>query len=481
MDWVALIDERTRKLGLEYYHFFYSPEGYADHWLTESYAVYPYDVEGDEYDYRYLESIMEWDYFFHLGQDDYLFALANAQNKDSGCVTAAGWGLYEITDTGEREESVYPPSLSGFMQNVALFYGVREPTLRSVGFILASHDLEDPHTGLFHDPDEYDYIQSYDYLSSFEPLYQELGWRDSDAPLPTANLVVMEPSSPEALELFEEHLLAVLPTVTNALYCAGYRPFATLGDYLPEAELYYVFAPGWLDDGAVGDLDEKVLEIADTGKRCFLHPLGLLSANETPSWMDFIGGAFGITDSEGLEAEGEGSPLPASVQWSFDGEAQDIKLRGLGLFEELSELDQGWEHLINHLDTNGDVEVVLMGESAAAEDGDIPLILKKGGCYLMNLGNRLHLEFSNILANIFAGEEIIHQPGFFHASLTPSRSALLVLRDCMCDITLPRGGTLVEFDKRGRRLEEPNLEIEGNRLQGQLKRWHLVVVVGVRS
>lgn len=275
-------------------------------------------------------------------------------------------------------------------------------------------------------------------LQNWQLLREEIAlWRarPTDTIKPFANIVLYLPfDTPNDNEKFYAAYRANLPSITDAIFAAGYDVKVTINEPIREADLYYVFGPAGLD--TFYDLSSQLYQLRRVEQKAFFHPIG--SLQNTVYWQKLFEKPF---------------ELRSQVTSMEDGE--------------------NYLHLVREAMFGPLEEMVL--STVDAEHGTIALLMRHKNAFFVNGAHRIE-NLSQQLTNLMAPREIMRGAGGLRLVMNKNRSAVLAQEDIPIDLSLYGGNTIRQLDARGDLVETPTVYFGDNKLLGVLPKGHVVLI-----
>lgn len=427
---IAALEESTNRNNIIYTHYFDEEKGRTDMFISEDYTVYPFNAFSNQKDKESLVDLAKMGTAAStFGDLNIMFGHANTIGKKTGCLTSAGWGLVKHAQ-----------------QNVCLMRAIQFAP-EYYGFVPASYDDKED------DPEELTFVFNYDYAKLID-LISKYGKKSTDSEKPKANLIIVNN------EDYQDNIDSVISVASSAILAAGYDLHVTYDLPLGEMDLYYVVAPAPFDEWNI-DLPNGLTGL--NADKVFYHPIGAPTSDNWKSIMDDVEADF----KEILYSEDE-SPLPEQITYTFASGPKKVYYQGYTIWPE--NVKQAGtlhdEHFINIIRADNEL-------AQADADSRTAVLFEKDNVYVVN-GAPLHLDFASVLANQM--NEVYNTNSYGYLTTGKERSTFFAAEDTFLDVNLPGGSKVVEFDKNGDKITTSVSLING-RLSGNVKKWHLVVVV----
>lgn len=440
----------SSEYSIPYLHFFEDAACRPNMTLTEDYSYYPFDAFSDEKDLAYLEKNMESGaYYGQLGNNNLLFAFSNTCKKESGVLTAGGWGLGDATH-----------------QNIALLrYLLFDP--KAYFFVLATHSDGG------YSKKEKKFVEEYDFekLKSLLAQYPKKKGNQKKV-----NIVLSSVNQESDLaDFYNNSLLSSASAITQAFLSLGYTLYATQDKILKDVDAYYLLLPGsaynneTIETTGFPGFAFKALK---SGKPVFVQVAA--SVPDTLRWrqaMKELG--FDSYKVEAVFDEGTESPIPLKAKSPFK-EREVLPYRGY-TFEPWNTTQvssYGIGHSVVH-PIQKSFETVL-----ESPDG-LPLITRKNKKFFVN-GGYLHLAVAAVLANALAELEgrkpVYYSLSYGYFANTLRHTVFFAPYDT--DIEVAVNGEIEKidvFNEEGKPVKS-SVVVEDGRLKGHLKKFNLLVI-----
>jgi hypothetical protein len=466
-----LIYEKAKQYGYRVHGLEIDYSGQKELWMNTVNGIFPYDSEQNILDRNYLKYISEYANPANLGEGDLVYGLANAFNNFSraetlgqlssayfssllgitlpedddvirtSCLTSPGRGYFEAKDNFFLRD--FPSSVPEAAPRACLFLALREPSIQLIQFTAATHLEDEP------SQNEIDYLTRYDYQNEFNALLQKYGNLENDPLAKKANIILVTAENQTINDIYRVILKTTFPTVSNALHLAGFRTYVSYNTALPEADLYYILAPAAFGSELALDLPLPLyfepgnnLASRINTARIFYHPLGdSTSINLTPRWHQLITTNFYNPDYLEIQWDAETPQIPTLAAAQYPHGQFNVKYRGIS-YAFYNALDLAgkylFDHYFIHIPADSDQilgEVVVRGEDEISQENPA-LVIQNNNLFLVN-GSHLHLEFSTVLANLFATQAIINEPGYYYGFIGQNLAVFFAAKNTVIDINLP--------------------------------------------
>ncbi len=450
---VSAIAKAAAAHGLKHLHFFPDPRSRPDLCVSEDYATYPRGLDRDDAERETWRVISAWG-GSTLGLGALVFGSQAASGKPAGVATSGGWGLQP-----------------GCEVNVAL--------LRTCQFAPSYYSFVEGWTAEWPDVTEADarFCRTFDYRRRLQPLIEELRKRPT-ASRPVANLILCPPrraaADSDAHDLFDASVVGSADAVTNALLAAGFDLRVTQDAPCDGAALRYVIAAGRCEEvGMDEDLPDAIARLIDQEAPIVVQSIGAPGGGA--GWRRATA-ALGLPSRPHERAfsweEPLRSPIPEQASWEFaNGGATSIRFRGFVLADDPENLGRSaLYHVFSELGEPPHAKV-----RVRSTEGEV-LVTEREGRWFVN-GNFLHLEFSQVLANLVAdGDAPFEAPTYAYVSTDRERSAVFAAADTEVRVRVRSGTRVRQWDASGTAMADPTVRVEDGVLTGRLGRWQLAIV-----
>lgn len=455
------IARACRQNDIKYVRYFGDPDGLSDVFCSEDYATYPVSPDTDPNDARYLYDLARWGSAYgRIGYLNVMFGRARALGKQTGVLTAGGWGL-----------------TPGCQQNVALFRAVQfSPSLYC--FHAATY-AQKP----YENTDDRDFVHAFDYRRLLS-LLDRYARRPTDQTKPIGNLILDLPDPPfkdEGADIFDNALTSSSEAITNAITGAGLELVVSIREPVPDAKIYYIFTAGSAPQlDLYRDLSAALLSVfSQPNTPVYLQcALGLPRG---PNWRK-VAPVLGFPIKSSVLTcplpKRFSSPIPSYSTIQLPAGTSRVNFRGYHMWINSLE-ESGKLAIYHHLcdipfrDLDPEVSIIATGE---VEGKTFPLLTQRKNYFFVN-GNFIHLNFSNVLCNLMAPSPVFYNLAGVYLTCGRDRSAVFSAADTAIDIALPHQGEIFQWHSNGAPYPETALKWHENRLQGYLKKWELAIVL----
>ncbi|MFQ6083404.1 MAG: hypothetical protein ACE5WD_08595 [Candidatus Aminicenantia bacterium] len=433
-EYVQAIWEKTRELGMEYFHYFDEWRGYADVFVSEDYHFYP----STRAEVEKLEPIGTLG--STIGNLNVMFGHAQALGVPARVGVAGNWG--------------WKP---GMQNNVTIY--------RMVGF--------DPDGFSYYSADETDYrwVEKNYTGELIQNLYQEFG-KDYN-PRPLANLIINLPFAKEETYYSLDYAISAFDVLTNTLTAAGYDLYVTYDQPYnsSDVETYIILTYGEnKDEELFHNISSEIVNLFSSGKKVLLVTIAGIPRN-TANWRS-VRQALGIPQEQDFDYAIDWEIINNILPLTITYQNKTVQYSGLDMWQAGSYADKIPPRAVRG-------EVLLSGN---IDGRNSALLIKNGNNYFLN-GHPIHLDMTFVLANLLKPDVLsvpFNEPTFSYVS-RGEITTILAGKDTHINMNLPITNNtvkLVEYNDIGQRIVDDPTYYFSNPFIYSLKKWHLLIIDG---